>query len=314
MLSSGSRPFIRNPASEYRVVPLHLYECSTQFPYGGHICGTHLKTLFANRRDDLSIAGALSTYTGFDSFSFEEQRRDELEKTNEVLLSLNESPLKSQTIVSLEEQAPSAIRRLTAKLRQAVSVAGNLSLKETTLSVIAVRFVASNFAETMAPGQGEKLLNLAKLDDISRRRFSVNAKAVDSTIDVVHLEYLIRMYKAYEEKNLPFNEQVRVLTLIPDSWQITSQMIEEKFNCSKHAVKTARRLKKVTEIPMHIDEKLYGMKYWLISVAFEIKLFAIQTGDTTTPRPTEDRVFHRLDCRNQIADINPMGGFETKAR
>ena len=63
------------------------------------------------------------------------------------------------------------------------------------------------------------------------------------------------MYHSYEEKGLPFNEQVRVLTLIPESWNLTSNDIQEKFDCSSHAVKAARALSKKTNIPLHMDEK-----------------------------------------------------------
>ena len=51
-------------------------------------------------------------------------KSDELENVNTLLTSLDQSPLKSQAAVRLEEQTPGAIRRLTAKLRQAVSIAG----------------------------------------------------------------------------------------------------------------------------------------------------------------------------------------------
>lgn len=245
----------RNPSSDNRVVPLHLYQHSTQFPYGGRLCGSHLKALYASFEDNVSVDDQSSISSGFHSYYVKDQRRDELENTNEVLLILNESPLKSQTTTSLEEQTPGAIRRLTSKLRQAVSVAGNIDLDQTSSLIIHLLFKASSFAETMAPGQGEKLLSLAQLDNINRRRIPNNSKEINSAIDSDYLTCLIKMYNAYEQKGLPFSEQVRVLTLIPESWKMTSEMIQETFNCSHHAVKTARRLKKATETPMHIDEK-----------------------------------------------------------
>jgi hypothetical protein len=116
--------------------------------------------------------------------------------------------------------------------------------------------LASKFAESIAPGQGEMLLQLAHLDDITERQ-SINISTSSYiSVDEQYLDYLIKMYQLYEEKNLPFDEQVRVLTLIPQSWKFTSGMIQEKFNCSSHAVKTARRLKKITDIPLHIEEKM----------------------------------------------------------
>ncbi|CAF2789721.1 unnamed protein product [Rotaria sp. Silwood2] len=114
-------------------------------------------------------------------------------------MSLDQSPLKSQATVRLEEQTPGAIRRLTAKLRRAVSVA------------------AENFAESIAPGQGKMLAELAQLDRITERASANAAASSDILIDEQYLEYLIKMYRSYEENNLPFNEQVRVLSLIPQS-------------------------------------------------------------------------------------------------
>jgi hypothetical protein len=62
------------------------------------------------------------------------------------------------------------------------------------------------------------------------------------------------MYQSCKEKNFPYNEQVRVLTVIPESWKLTSEIIEDKFNCTNHAVKAARLLRKMTDTPLHIDQ------------------------------------------------------------
>lgn len=69
------------------------------------------------------------------------------------------------------------------------------------------------------------------------------------------------MFQAYEEKGLLFNEQVRVLSFIPESWNLSSQFIEEKFNCSKYAVKLARQLNRETSTPFHLEEKKYELLY-----------------------------------------------------
>jgi len=182
----------------------------------------------------------------------------QLNDTNALLTSLDESPLKSQAIVPLEEQTPAAIRRLTAKLRRAVSAAGNLFLfiRFCFLHIKYYDILAANVAQSIAPGQGEMLLQLAQLDNLSERQSVNTSTSSNASIDEQYLSYLVRMYQAYEEKNLPFNEQVRVLSLIPKSWNLTSEMIEEKFNCTNHAVKTARRLYKMTDIPLHIEEKV----------------------------------------------------------
>lgn len=101
------------------------------------------------------------------------------------------------------------------------------------------------------------LLQLANLDNISKQRVSnTSVSSYTPIIDQQYLEYLIKMYKSYDENNLPFNEQVRVLTLIPKSWNLSITNIQKEFNCSRHAVKISRRLSKNTHLPLHIEEKM----------------------------------------------------------
>lgn len=64
------------------------------------------------------------------------------------------------------------------------------------------------------------------------------------------------MYRSCKEQNFPYNEQVRVLTLIPESWRLTSEIIQEKFQCTSHAVKAARSLRNITDTPLHIEQNL----------------------------------------------------------
>ena len=122
-------------------------------------------------------------------------------------------------------------------------------------------FPASSAAEALAPGESGTLLEIAGLNDIIDRRSSNTSTLSRTPIDDRYLQYLINMYHAYEEKGLPFNEQVRVLSLIPESWNLTSGFIEENFNCSNYAVKLARRLNKDTSTPLHVEEKMYELSY-----------------------------------------------------
>jgi hypothetical protein len=205
------------------------------------------------RKDQQVAADELNTFTEIHSYEMETDRRRDLDNTNALLIALKQSPLRSQTTVPLEHQAPGAIQRLTNKLRQAVSIAGYSYINQILFcSRYLIICVASNVAESIAPGQSDMLLQLAQLDDIKERRSST---ASTSSVDNEHLEYLVKMYRAYEEKNLPFSEQVRILSLIPQSWALTSKAIQEKFQCSSHAVKTARRLKQATDTPLHIEDK-----------------------------------------------------------
>ncbi|CAF1305788.1 unnamed protein product, partial [Didymodactylos carnosus] len=224
--------------SNNRVAPIHLVQHLARFPYGGRLCAFHLKEVYSTIQLRQSTADELNAISGVHSYEGEVNNNLELNDTNILLMSLDQSPLKSEASVPLEEQAPGSIRRLTRKLRRAVSVA------------------AANFAESIAPGQGKKLLQLAHLNNLAERPSLNVSTSSNTSIDEQYLSYLIQMYQAYEEKNLPFNEQVRVLSLIPKSWKLTSKMIEEKFNCTSYAVKTARRLYNMTDIPLHIEEKI----------------------------------------------------------
>ncbi|CAF4125650.1 unnamed protein product [Rotaria sordida] len=221
-----------------RIAPFHLIQHLAQFPFGGRLCSMHRTEIYSIIQATKLTTEELSTFSGIHSYDIEAEKITELNNTNTLLISLEQSPLKSQTMVPLEEQPPSAIRRLTSKLRKAVFAA------------------ASNIAEGIIPGQGKALLELADLNIIGERRPSNVSISSNTAVDEEYLEYLIKMYHSYEENNLPFNEQVRVLTLIPKSWNLKSSTIQKKFNCSRHAVKTARRLSKITNIPLHIDEKI----------------------------------------------------------
>jgi hypothetical protein len=99
------------------------------------------------------------------------------------------------------------------------------------------------------------LLQLAQLDELSERRSSTSSRSSKMSIDDEHLQYLINMYHEYEKQNLPYQEQIRVLTLIPKSWKLSSPIIQQNFHCTEHAVKLARQLKKVSCTPLHIEEK-----------------------------------------------------------
>jgi hypothetical protein len=108
-----------------RVVPFHLVPHIVQFPLGSRLCGTHLKKIYSTIKEQQSTADDLNTLSGIHSYQIIAEKNHHLNDTNVLLMSLDQSPIKSQTTIRLEEQAPSAIRRLTAKLRQVVSVAGN---------------------------------------------------------------------------------------------------------------------------------------------------------------------------------------------
>lgn len=108
-----------------RVVPFHLVRHIENFPYGGRLCGVHLQGTYAMIKYRRSIADELSAGSGIHSYEIQVEKADNLDKTNALLACLEESPLKSQTKIPLDQQTSGAIRRITAKLRRVVSAAGN---------------------------------------------------------------------------------------------------------------------------------------------------------------------------------------------
>ena len=115
----------RRTSAYNRVAPFYLVRYLVKFPYGGRLCASHLREVYSQIKDRESTADELNSMSGLHSYEIQMAKRNDLDNTNIILLSLEQSPVKSQTIIPLEEQAPSAIRRLTAKLRQAISVTGN---------------------------------------------------------------------------------------------------------------------------------------------------------------------------------------------
>ena len=55
------------------------------------------------------------------------------------------------------------------------------------------------------------------------------------------IQTLKETYDIYIEQNLPFIEQVRLLSLLPRSWKYEKAM--NVFGCSRHAVTAAHRMR-----------------------------------------------------------------------
>ncbi|CAF3125343.1 unnamed protein product [Rotaria sp. Silwood2] len=228
-----------------RVAPFYIVEKILGFPYGGKICDTHRKQMYKDLSlgdnfdinyitdDENSDNSDMDSISTFQSFAVgDEGTRD---KTHDILVALGQSPIKSQSRASLEEQTPGAVRRQVAKLRQSVSAA-------TTI-----------VASAIAPGQADRLIDLAGLGGVVAPRSSMNQS--NTTTDEDFLTHLIEMYKAYEEKHYPYDEKVRLLALIPKTWNLSSDKIARRFGCTLHAVKESRRLKVATTTPLHVEER-----------------------------------------------------------
>lgn len=115
----------KNYTVNNRVVPIHLFHYLTDFPYGGRLCGSHLKKVYSSIRTLQSLADELTTRSDIHSYEIEIDRSDELTKANMLLTSLGQSPLKSQITMPLDEQTPGAVRRIVSKFRQSIAAYGN---------------------------------------------------------------------------------------------------------------------------------------------------------------------------------------------
>jgi hypothetical protein len=222
--------------SATRVACFNHVQLLAGFPYGGKICDLHRMNLskpdiHSIGQETISDGKATSTVQSFAPWSHEPR-----DLTDSILSSLQQSPITSKTTTLLEDQTPGAVRRLTAKLRRAVAAA------------------TSTIANSIAPGQGESLVNLAGLKAVLTDQRPSHPKNT-TKIDEAFLDHLIQMYQAYESRNLPYNEKIRLLALIPDSWGLSHEDIQTRFQCTKHAIKTARALRTVTETPLHIDTR-----------------------------------------------------------
>ncbi len=158
----------------------------------------HLKEIYGTIELRQLTADELNAISDIHAYEIEVKKNLELNDTNALLTSLDESPLKIQAIVPLEEQTPAAIRRSTAKLRRAVPAAGNLFLfiRFCFLHIKYRDILAANVAQSIAPGQGEMLLQLAQLDNLSERQSVNTSTSSNASIDEQYLSYLVRMYQA----------------------------------------------------------------------------------------------------------------------
>ena len=95
-------------------------------------------------------------------------------------------------------------------------------------------------AETLAPGQGEQLIETAQL-----RSHTEDDQQLQDKINNEMVQSLKQIYDLYVKQKMPFEEQVRLLSLLPRSWPYEKTM--NIFDCSRHAFTAAHR--------MHDDEE-----------------------------------------------------------
>jgi hypothetical protein len=126
-------------------------------------------------------------------------------------------------------------------------------------------------ANGIAPGQAEELIEMAGLGDVIGKQSSSSQPMAEDRM----IPYLIDVYKALEEKQYPFIERVRLLSILPED--LSNRQIIKASGCSKyvqnngtcsvtgygtldssltvllfsHAIKAARSLRRITTTPTH---------------------------------------------------------------
>lgn len=67
------------------------------------------------------------------------------------------------------------------------------------------------------------------------------------------VQNLKEIYDLYVQQKLPFVEQVRLLSLLPRAWKYEKVM--EIFVCTRHAIKTAHRMRDDNEYMLNIEKE-----------------------------------------------------------
>ncbi|CAF3943049.1 unnamed protein product, partial [Rotaria sp. Silwood1] len=208
-----------------RVAPMHLIKYISTFPYGGKICSKHRNDLY---QTDAQTTAVTNPVSGVHSWEID---ADNIVEVNEMLTILEQSPIKSQASqIPIQNQATSSQRRLVSKLRKSVAAS------------------AISFANSIAPGEADKLIEMAGLSDVVNIRSSSTTSKSDDQI----LPRLIQIYKAFEQKQHTFIERIQILALLPET--MTDKDIIEKFGCSRYAIKAARELQLTTKTSSHYEE------------------------------------------------------------
>ena len=92
--------------------------------------------------------------------------------------------------------------------------------------------ISDKLAETLAPGEGDELLRMAKFNQ-QPAQDEYNQQTQNSEI----IKNIKKIYNQYKIEKRPFIEQIRLLTILQSSW--TYGQIRFNFNCSRHAIRLA---------------------------------------------------------------------------
>ncbi|CAF3041703.1 unnamed protein product [Rotaria sp. Silwood2] len=176
--------------------------------------------------NDVVSISVTSQHTAESAFVIDDPR----ETMNRILTEVNLSSVRSQTTKSIKNQSKSGLHRLVSKFKRELS-----ALQE-------------KLAETLMPGQGQELIQIAQLQSQAREeqqfQLSISNEMVQS---------LKQVYDIYVKQKMPFVEQVRLLSLLPRSWKYEKVM--SIFGCTRHAVTAAHQIYDDEEYLLNKDQE-----------------------------------------------------------
>ncbi|CAF3388432.1 unnamed protein product [Rotaria sp. Silwood2] len=102
-------------------------------------------------------------------------------------------------------------------------------------------------AEALAPGQGETLLQIVQSDSQTK-----STQLIHETISNEMVQNLKQIYDFYVEHKMPFMEQVRLLSMLPRSWDLTILRMD-----SSEKYELPRRILQVQKAHVVLNYKKY---------------------------------------------------------
>ncbi|CAF4225837.1 unnamed protein product [Rotaria magnacalcarata] len=176
---------------------------------------------------ELDIRSVASQHTTESEFVINDQRA----RMNRILSEFNLSPIRSQATTSIKNQSKSGLRRLVSKFTR-----GSKALQE-------------KLAETLVPGQGQDLIEMAQLRSQAREEQQLQLSITNEMV-----QSLKQVYDIYVKQKMPFIDQVRLLSLLPRSWKYEKVM--DIFECTRHAVKVAHQMYDDEKYILNRDQEL----------------------------------------------------------
>ncbi|CAF3865475.1 unnamed protein product [Rotaria magnacalcarata] len=252
----------KSSARDCRRANINICSKIEGFPVGGRICSKHRKQILEIRElESVGPISPISNFTGASTLTID----NSLRSMNRILDQVNLSPIRSQTKKRLGSYSKGGIRRIKWKLA-------------TTMKVI-----GSKMADALAPGQGETLLQIVESDSQIK-----NIKSINETMSNEMIQNLKRIYDFYVEHKMPFIEQVRLLSMLPRSWDY--QKIIDNFGASRHAIKEAHKMYDTQQyiskednekgIRLRVDpEKVKHFVNWLVERTYGLTILRMDSGE-----------------------------------